>query len=107
MENSRTMSQPARILIVDDEPNVRLVFRTALETAGHIVSEAGDGHAALASLRLDGADLLLLDLRMPGLDGMEVLRRLRETGNGVPVVIITAHGTIPDAVAAMKLGAID
>jgi DNA-binding response OmpR family regulator len=101
------MDKSARILIVDDEPNVRLVFRTALETAGYTVSEAADGHEALASLGINGADLVLLDLRMPGLDGMAVLRRLRDAGDNVLVVIITAHGSIPDAVAAMKLGAID
>jgi DNA-binding response OmpR family regulator len=101
------MNQPARILVVDDEPNVRLVFRTALETAGYTVSEAGDGHTALASLRVEGADLVLLDLRMPGLDGMEVLRRLRDAGDDVPVVIITAHGSLPDVVATIRLGAAD
>ena len=107
MEDSHTMSQPARILIVDDEPNVRLVFRTTLETAGYTVAEAGDGHTALAALRTDGADLVLLDLRMPVLDGMEVLRRLQDAAGVVPVVIITAHGSLPDVVATMKLGAAD
>jgi DNA-binding response OmpR family regulator len=101
------MSQPARILIVDDEPNVRLGFCTALATAGYEVDEAADGQEALDRLEQSPVRLVLLDLRMPGLDGMEVLRRLREGGNDVPVVIITAHGSIPDAVAAMKLGAID
>ena len=101
------MDRSARILIVDDEPNVRLVFRTALETAGYTVSEAADGHEALASLRSDEADLVLLDLRMPGLDGMGVLRRLRDAGDDVPVVIITAHGSLPDVVATRKLGAAD
>lgn len=101
------MNQPACILIVDDEPNVRLVLRTTLETVGYHVSEAGDGQAALAALRIRGADLVLLDLRMPGLDGMEVLRRLRDEGDDVPVVIVSAHGGLPDVVATMKLGATD
>jgi DNA-binding response OmpR family regulator len=96
-----------RILIVDNEPNVRLVFRTAMESAGHTVDEAEDGEAALECLRRGGFDLLLLDLQMPGLGGMDVLRRLRDGGDDVPVVVATAHGSIPDAVAAMKLGAID
>jgi DNA-binding response OmpR family regulator len=95
------------MLIVDDEPNVRLVFRTALETAGYRVLEAADGQAALDQLAASPVALVLLDLQMPGLGGMEVLRRLRDSGNDVPVVIVTAHGSIPDAVAAMKLGAID
>jgi DNA-binding response OmpR family regulator len=101
------MNRPARILVVDDEPNVRLVFRTALESVGHRVDEAGDGDEALAHLGKNRYDVALLDLRMPRLDGMETLRRLREQGRRVPVVIVTAHGSIPDAVAAMKLGAID
>src|SRR5690348_13363423 len=86
------MSDNASILIVDDEPNVRLGFRTALETVGYPVDEAVDGPNALDRLERSPASLVLLDLRMPGLDGMEVLRRLRDAGNGVPVIIVTAHG---------------
>jgi CheY-like chemotaxis protein len=71
------VDKPARILVVEDEPNGQFVFRTALETAGYTVFETGDGQAALATLRIDGADLVLLDVRMPGLDEMEVLGRLR------------------------------
>ena len=101
------MIPPKCILIVDDEPNVRLVFRTALESSGYAVVEAGDGGSALARLRKEPADLILLDLKMPGLDGIETLSRLRDAGSFTPVVIVTAHGCIPDAVAAMKLGAAD
>ena len=101
------MSMTARILIVDDEPNVRLVFRTTLDSSGYATATADDGQAALEELERAGADLVLLDLRMPGMDGMETLRRLREAGNDVPVIIVTAHGSVPDAVRAMKLGAID
>ena len=101
------MTGAARILIVDDEPNVRLVFRTALEAVGYAVDEVADGGAALDRLRESPADLVLLDLQMPRLDGMATLARLREAGNDIPVVIITAYGSVPDAVAAMKLGAID
>lgn len=96
-----------RILVVDDEPNVRLVFRTALESSGYEVDEAQDAESALRQLGAQPADLVLLDLLMPGIGGMELLRRLRQAGNWVPVVIVTAHGSIPDAVLAMKLGAID
>ena len=96
-----------RVLIVDDEPNVRLTFRTALESAGFRVDEAADGVAALERLGKSSWSVVLLDLQMPELGGMEVLRRIRDAGNGVPVVIVTAHGTVPDAVEAMKLGAID
>ncbi len=101
------MSDTGRILIVDDEPNVRLVFRTALESPDHTIATAEDGASALKALSESAMDLVLLDLNMPILDGMEVLRKLRESGNEVPVVIITAHGSVPNAVEAMKLGAID
>jgi DNA-binding response OmpR family regulator len=95
------------VLIVDDEPNVRLMLRTTLESSGYEVREAADGSGALGHLRASACDLVVLDLRMPRMDGMETLRRLRAEGDCTPVVMLTAHGSIPDAVAAMKLGAID
>lgn len=97
------------VLIIDDEPNVRLMLLTALESVGYDVIAAEDGQAALERLsRMStGCDLILLDLKMPKMDGMEVLRRLREQQVVVPVIILTAHGSIPDAVQSMKLGAID
>ncbi|AGA29681.1 response regulator [Singulisphaera acidiphila] len=101
------MSKPANILIVDDEPNVRLMFRTALASSGYQVTMAEDGASALDWLAGGKADVILLDLHMPGMDGMEVLQRLRESGDDTPIVIVTAHGNVPNAVQAMKLGAID
>lgn len=101
------MSVASKILIVDDEPHVRLVFRTTLEGAGYQVSEAVDGESALDTLKHGPADLVFLDLRMPGIDGLEVLERLRDSSDNTPVVIVTAHGDVPNAVHAMKLGAID
>ncbi len=101
------MNTPKKLLIVDDEPNVRLVFKTALESSGFEVMAAEDGPSALLWLASDPFDLVLLDLRMPGMDGMDVLAALRDRGDDVPVIIVTAHGTVPDAVKAMKLGAID
>ena len=103
----RVMTTKAQVLIVEDEPNVRLVFRTTLEENGLALSTAEDGETALGWLKQSKCDLVLLDLKMPGVGGMETLRRLRDAGNAVPVVIITAHGTIPDSVEAMKLGAVD
>jgi len=94
-------------LIVDDETNVRLVLQTAPASAGYAVIEAEDGQAALKRLRDTPCSLILLDLKMPKMNGMELLRRLRSEGNTVPVVMLTAHGSIHDAVEAMKLGAID
>jgi DNA-binding response OmpR family regulator len=101
------MSRSARILIVEDEPNVRLVFRTALASNDYLLAAAQDGETALRYLEQEPFDLVLLDLRMPGIGGMEMLRHLRERGNPVPVVIVTAHDSVPNVVQAMRLGAID
>jgi DNA-binding response OmpR family regulator len=101
------MSHNAHILIVDDEPNVRLVFRTALESSGYSITTAAEGEQALKWLADETVDLVLLDLHMPGLSGMDVLEAMRKADLDVPVVIITAHGNVPNAVQAMKLGAID
>ena len=101
------MSGASKILVVDDEPNIRLTTRMALETSGMLVDEVEDGKAALERLLNVPVDLILLDLWMPQLDGLETLRQLRQRGDKTPVVIITAHGCIPDTVAAMRLGAID
>jgi DNA-binding NtrC family response regulator len=101
------MNAMKRILIVDDEPNVRLVFRTTLESTGYQLATAENGETALNELLHRPFDLVLLDLQMPGMDGMTVLQRLRDSDNNVPVVIVTAHGSVPNAVQAMKLGAID
>jgi DNA-binding response OmpR family regulator len=101
------MSKTARILIVEDEPHIRLVFRTTLGTNAYVLSTAEDGETALRWLEQSPYDLVLLDLQMPGLGGMEVLKRLRNSGNCVPVVIITAHGSNSVAVEAMNLGAVD
>ncbi|MHB1561816.1 MAG: response regulator [Isosphaeraceae bacterium] len=97
------------LLIVDDEPNVRLMLRTALESSGYRVAEAVDGLSALEQIGSEAGAfaMVLLDLRMPRIDGMETLRRIRERRDPTPVVMLTAHGSVPDAVAAMKLGAID
>lgn len=101
------MCPPECVLIVDDEPNVRLMLRTTLESTGYRVVEAVDGLAALARLGDAAFALVLLDLRMPNLDGISTLHRLRDRGDATPVVMLTAHGSVPDAVTAMKLGAID
>ncbi len=95
------------ILIVDDEPNVRLNYRVTLETEGFEVREASDGGAALRELADKDFDLAILDMRMPEMDGLELLESMRERKIQTPVVIITAYGDIPHAVRAMKLGAID
>jgi len=96
-----------RILIVDDEPNVRLNFRTTLETEGYEVAEVSSGEEAVQLLAGHRFALAILDLRMPGMDGLELLAKMRETGIRVPAMIVTAYSDVPNAVKAMKLGAID
>jgi len=85
------------------------MFRTALSSSGDgaVIGEAEDGQEALEEIDKTSFDVILLDLRMPGIDGMETLRRLRARGNNTPVVVVTAHGEVPHAVEAMKLGAVD
>src|ERR1700731_1612980 len=96
-----------RILIVDDETNVRLNFRTTLETEGYEIFEAHSGEEAVQSFAEHTFALAILDIRMPGMDGLELLAKMREFGIGVPAMIVTAYSDVPHAVKAMKLGAID
>lgn len=96
-----------QILVVDDEKNIRLMLDQALSTSGYTVTTAIDGEHALQKVQESTPDMVLLDMKMPGMDGIEVLRRLRQTHEAVPVVMITAHGTVETAVEAMKLGAVD
>lgn len=96
-----------RVLVCDDERNIRLTLSQVLESMGLDVDTAVNGQDALERLGQQAYGLLLLDVRMPGLDGMEVLRRVREVQPGVRVIMITAHGTVESAVEAMKLGAVD
>lgn len=108
------------ILIVDDEPNIRLNYRMALEAEGYRVTEANSGPNALKELASAYADawkrtkenatafdLAILDMRMPGMDGLELLAEMRKRGHTTPVIIITAYGDVPHAVQGIKLGAID
>jgi two-component system, NtrC family, response regulator AtoC len=98
---------PKRILVVDDEAKMRRLLELSLKTMGHEVEQAADGHEALAAIERNPFDLVLTDMRMPGKDGMALLSSLRERGEDVPVIVMTAYGTIETAVAAMKLGAAD
>ena len=99
------MNKP--ILVVDDEPHVRLSYRVTLETAGLEVREASGAAAALSELAVSEFSLAILDMRMPEMDGLDLLEKIRQRGIETPVVIITAYGDVPHAVKAMKLGAID
>ena len=97
----------ARILIVDDETNVRLNYRITLETEGYEIFEAGSAALALQELVERSFAVAILDLRMPEMDGLELLAKMREVGITVPAIIVTAYSDVPNAVKAMKLGAID
>ena len=96
-----------RILVVDNEAKMRRILELSLRSLGHEVEQAGDGQEALAMLESGSFDLVLTDLRMPRLDGIGLLRALREADNDIPVIVMTAYGTIETAVAAMKIGAAD
>lgn len=95
------------ILIVDDEKNIRLTMQQSLEPLGIPLRTAVNGEEALKLLKEESYALVFLDLKMPGIDGIEVLRHITNTWPQNRVVIITAHGTIESAVEAMKLGAVD
>jgi FixJ family two-component response regulator len=105
LESYHSMSE--RILIVDDETSVRLNFRMALETDGYVIFEAQSIEPAFQMLAEYSFALVILDLRMPGTDGLELLTKMSEAGIHTPVMIVTAYGDIPRAVEAMKLGATD
>ena len=97
----------ANILIADDEHSIRFVLREALEAEGHTVEEVGDGDRALELLSTGRFDVAFLDIRMPGLSGLELLDRLRASGSETAAVVITAESTMENAVQAMKRGALD
>src|ERR1035437_3386522 len=96
-----------QILVVDDEPKIRRVLEIMLHKMGHRVLAAGNGREALAIFQNHSVDLVITDLRMPEMDGIALLAALRAQESEVPVVVITAHGTIETAVTAMKHGACD
>ncbi len=97
----------ARILVADDEPAMRWLLDRLLRQAGHAVTVVEDGQAALGAAAAEPVDLAFLDIRMPGLDGLEVLSRLRVQNPETAVIVMTAHGSVRAAVEAMQRGAYD
>ncbi|GMO33518.1 MAG: sigma-54 dependent transcriptional regulator [Termitinemataceae bacterium] len=96
-----------KLLIVDDEKGIREGLAESLETDGYIVETASDGDAAWKRFQKGDIDLVITDLRMPGLSGDELLKRIKTESPGVPVIVLTGHGTVKDAVEAMRNGAWD
>ncbi len=94
-----------RILVCDDEELIRWSLAQHLGAAGYTVATANDGEEALAAIAAHPPDALIVDLKMPKVDGMTVLRRLREQGSSFPVIVITAHGAVDSAIEATRLGA--
>jgi two-component system response regulator MprA len=97
----------ARILVVDDDEEIRASLRRGLVFEGFDILLAADGAAALAVVRDAPPDLLVLDVMMPGLDGLEVVRRLRAADDRLPVILLTARDAVPDRVAGLETGADD
>ncbi len=101
------MSDPAMLLIADDDPGLRESLERTLTREGYRVILASDGNAALERLQAGGVDLVLTDLKMPGLSGIELLRAVKAIAADVDVILLTAFGTVEEAVKAMKEGAYD
>src|SRR5499433_199508 len=96
-----------RILVIDDDAGVRESLRMTLEYDGYDVAGAATGQEGIALVEREAPDLVLLDVKMPGMDGLEVLDRLRAVNESLPVIVVSGHGTISTAVEATKKGAFD
>lgn len=101
------MPEAPRILIVDDDPHLRLVVRRGLAFEGYRTVEASNGEDALEQLRQGGFSLVVLDRMLPGMDGVELCRRLREAGDDLPVLMLTARDRVLDRVEGLEGGADD
>jgi diguanylate cyclase (GGDEF)-like protein len=99
--------EPPKILVVDDDPVVRELMAEAIRLAGYRVFECGDGVEALEKNSADVYDLIVTDMRLPGLDGLSLIRELKEAKSETEVIVITGYGTIENAVECMKAGATD
>jgi two-component system response regulator MprA len=101
------MSEPTRILVVDDDAKIRTVVRRGLAYEGYRVVEAGSGEEGLEKAREHLPDLVILDVMMPGMDGLEVTRRLRSSGDEIAILMLTARDDVKDRVAGLENGADD
>src|SRR5262249_25132536 len=107
LHRSATMSQPARILLVDDEASIRLTLGAMLQRAGYEVTSAENGAEAVAMLEQKPFDLLLVDLKMPGIDGMQVVEAARKRQADLAIIVLTGHGSLDTAVEGLHQGIFD
>jgi len=96
-----------RVLVVDDEPPIRRFLRTSLSSQGYLVIEAEDGVSARAALRQNAVDVVVLDLGLPGVDGFDIIRQMREQGSTIPIVVLSSRTDEAGKVRALDLGADD
>jgi DNA-binding response OmpR family regulator len=101
------MSQPARILIVDDEANIRLTLSALLQRAGYEITSAENGREAVGLMEKQSFDLLLVDLKMPEMDGMQVVAAARERQPDLAIIVLTGHGSLDTAVEGLHQGIFD
>lgn len=101
------MAQPARILVVDDEQNIRLTLNALLGRAGHAVTTASSGEEAVKLFTQQHFDLMLVDLQMPGMNGIEVVEALRTHNQDTTVIILTGHGSLETAIEGIHQGVFD
>ncbi|HMO58497.1 MAG TPA: response regulator transcription factor [Roseiflexaceae bacterium] len=101
------MSTTGRLLVVDDEANIRATLRALLERAGHEVTIAAGGREAIDTLNTQSFDLMLVDLKMPGIDGMQVVSHARDTQPDMMVIVLTGHGSLDTAIEGLRHGIFD
>jgi two-component system response regulator MprA len=97
----------SRLLVVDDDPSIRSVLGRSLPYEGFDVTSAADGLAALEVLREQAVDCLILDIGLPGIDGLEVCRRLRKAGDSTPIILLTAYDGVGNRDGGLQAGADD
>src|SRR5262245_23480039 len=100
------MPNKGKILVIDDESQVGMIFTKVLQSAGYEVVAAESGEEGLKKMDTR-PDVVFLDIKLPGIDGLETLRRMRKSSPGTPVVMMTAYQTVDSAVESMRLGACD
>ncbi|MGB3281610.1 MAG: response regulator transcription factor [Methylovirgula sp.] len=102
-----TLAGQLRVLVVDDEPAILRFLRPSLATQGYVVSEAKDGRSALDAIRRKSADVVVLDLGLPDMDGLDIIRQLRGAGETLPIIVLSSRETEDAKVKALDLGADD